>query len=66
VVGGIIAKLPYSSRDFPQLLTHKRTKLLVSNLITPLDVEDKDWAKDKHLRLLKVGQVRTWCKDLNS
>ena len=47
VVGGIIAKLPPSWRNFATSLKHKRQEFSVSNLIGSLDVEEKARAKDK-------------------
>jgi hypothetical protein len=41
VAGGIIAKLPPSWRDFTTTLKHKRTHMSISDLIAPLDVEEK-------------------------
>jgi hypothetical protein len=47
VVGGIIAKLPPSWRDFTTALKHKRVHMSISDLITSLDVEEKAQAKDR-------------------
>jgi hypothetical protein len=47
VVGGIIAKLPPSWRDFFTALKHKRVHMPISDLIASLYVEEKDWAKDE-------------------
>lgn len=41
----IIAKLPCSWRNFTIGLKHKRQKILVENLISSLDVEEKACAK---------------------
>jgi hypothetical protein len=41
VVGGIIAKLPPSWRDFTTALIHKRVHMSISDLITSLDIEEK-------------------------
>jgi hypothetical protein len=46
VVGGIIAKLPPSWRDFTTALKHKRVHMSISDLITSLDVEEKGQAKE--------------------
>jgi hypothetical protein len=46
VVGGIIAKLPPSWRDFATTLKHKRTHMSNSDLIVSLDVEEKARVKD--------------------
>jgi hypothetical protein len=46
MVGCIIAKLPFSWRNFTTSLKHKRQKISVENLITSLDVEEKARAKD--------------------
>lgn len=46
VVGGIIAKLPPSWRDFATALKHKREDMMVDDLIAHLDVEEKARAKD--------------------
>ncbi|KAK3139722.1 hypothetical protein QOZ80_5AG0388720 [Eleusine coracana subsp. coracana] len=46
VVGGMIAKLPPSWRDFATTLKHKRTNISISDLITSLDVEEKAREKD--------------------
>jgi hypothetical protein len=46
VVGGIIAKLPPSWRDFATSLKHKRQELSVAELIGSLDVEERTRAKD--------------------
>jgi hypothetical protein len=45
VAGGIIAKLAPSWRDFSTALKHKRVHMSISNLIAPLDVEEKAQAK---------------------
>jgi hypothetical protein len=47
VAGGIIADLPPSWRDSATALKHKRVHMSISDLITPLDVEEKAWAKDE-------------------
>jgi hypothetical protein len=47
VVGGIIAKLPPSWRDFTTALKHKRVHLSILDLIASLDVEEKAQAKDR-------------------
>jgi len=46
VAGCIIAKLPFSWRNFVTTLKHKRQKISVENLIASLDVEEKARAKD--------------------
>ena len=46
VVGGIIAKLPPSWRDFATSLKHKRQEFSVAKLIGSLDVEERVRAKD--------------------
>uniref|UniRef100_A0ACD5WRZ8 Uncharacterized protein n=1 Tax=Avena sativa TaxID=4498 RepID=A0ACD5WRZ8_AVESA len=46
VVGGIIAKLPPSWRNFATSLKHKRQEFSVSDLIGSLHVEEKARAKD--------------------
>jgi hypothetical protein len=46
VAGCIIAKLPFSWRNFTTSLKHKRQKISVENLIASLDVEEKARAKD--------------------
>ena len=46
VVGGIIAKLPTSWRDFATSLKHKRQEFSVAELIGSLDVEERVRAKD--------------------
>jgi hypothetical protein len=46
MVGGIIAKLPPSWRDFTTTLKHKRTHMSISHLIASLGVEEKAQAKD--------------------
>jgi len=46
VAGCIIAKLPYTWRNFATSLKHKRQKISVENLIASLDVEEKARAKD--------------------
>jgi hypothetical protein len=46
VVGGIIAKLPPSWRDFSTTLKHMRTHMSLSDLIASLDIEEKAQAKD--------------------
>jgi hypothetical protein len=45
VVGGIIAKLPPSWRDFVTTIKHKWTDMSISDLIASLDVEEKGRAK---------------------
>ena len=47
MVGGIIAKLPSSWRNFATSLKHKRQEFSVTDLIGSLHVEDKARAKDK-------------------
>jgi hypothetical protein len=47
VVGGIIAKLPPSWRDFVTVLKHKMVHMSISDLIASLDVEEKAQAKDE-------------------
>jgi hypothetical protein len=42
----IIAKLPFSWRNFVTSFKHKRQKISVENLIASLDVEEKARAKD--------------------
>jgi hypothetical protein len=42
----IIAKLPPLWRDFTTALKHKRVHISISDLIAPLDVEEKAQAKD--------------------
>jgi hypothetical protein len=54
VARGIIAKLPPSWRDFTATLKHKRKHMSVSDLITPLDVEEKARAKDGRSKGAKV------------
>jgi hypothetical protein len=39
VAGGIIVKLPPSSRDFATTLKHKKVHMSISDLITSLNVE---------------------------
>jgi hypothetical protein len=46
VVGGIIAKLLPSWRDFATALKYKRVHMSISDLITSLDVEEKAQAMD--------------------
>ena len=46
MAGRIIAKLPFSWRDFATILKHKRQEISVENLIASLDVEEKSRAKD--------------------
>ena len=50
VVGGIIAKLPPSWRNFATTLKHKRQGFTVAGLIGTLDVEEKARAKDSCAR----------------
>jgi hypothetical protein len=47
VVGGIIAKLPPSWRDFITALKHKRVHMSISDLIASLYIEEKAWAKNR-------------------
>jgi hypothetical protein len=47
VAGGIIVKLPPSSRDFATTLKHKKVHMSISDLITSLNVEEKARAKDR-------------------
>ena len=46
VVGGIIAKLPHSWKDFATYLKHKRQEFSMAELIGSLDVEERVRAKD--------------------
>jgi hypothetical protein len=46
VVGGIIAKLPPSWRDFATALKHKMVHMSIVDLIASLDVEEKARTKD--------------------
>jgi hypothetical protein len=46
VVGGIIAKLPSSWRNFAMSLKHKKVTMIVESLVTTLDVEEKARSKD--------------------
>jgi hypothetical protein len=46
VIGGIIAKLPPSWRDFATALKHKRVHMSILDFIASLDVEEKARAKD--------------------
>jgi hypothetical protein len=46
VVGGIIAKLPPSYREFATTLKYKRVHISILDLIVSLDVEEKAGAKD--------------------
>jgi hypothetical protein len=48
VVGGIIAKLPPSWKDFATSLKHKRQWFSVVDLIGTLDVEERVRTKDTH------------------
>jgi hypothetical protein len=50
VVGGIIAILPPSWRDFAIALKHKRVHMSISDLISSLDVEEKARAKDDRFK----------------
>ncbi|XP_025806829.1 uncharacterized protein LOC112885423 [Panicum hallii] len=54
VVGGIIAKLPPSWRDFATTLKHKRMEISVSNLIASLDVEKKARTMNGRSKATKV------------
>jgi hypothetical protein len=47
VVGGIIAKLPPSWKDFAISLKHKRQEFNMVELICTIDVEERARAKDK-------------------
>jgi len=46
VAGCIIAKLPFTWRNFTTTLKHKRQEISVENLIATLDVEEKARKKD--------------------
>jgi len=46
VAGCIIAKLPFTWRNFATTLKHKRQEISVENLIATLDVEEKARKKD--------------------
>jgi hypothetical protein len=46
VAGGIIAKLPPSSKDFATSLKHKRQQFSVAKIIVSLDGEERTRAKD--------------------
>jgi hypothetical protein len=46
VVGGIIAKLPPTWRNFAMALKHKKEAMTVESLIATLDVEEKAKSKD--------------------
>jgi hypothetical protein len=61
VVGGIIAKLPPSWRDFVASLKHKRVHMSISNFITSLYVEEKARAKTDDLKEMRAKPVATWC-----
>jgi hypothetical protein len=50
IVGGIIAKLPPSWRNFATSLKHKRQEFSVIDLIGSVDVEEKARAKDTRPR----------------
>ena len=56
VVGGIIAKLLTSWRDFATTLKHKRTEITVSDLISSLGIEEKTRAKDGRFKVVE-GQT---------
>jgi hypothetical protein len=47
VIGGIIAKLPPSWRDFATALKHKRVHMSILDLIASLDIYKKAQAKDR-------------------
>jgi len=53
VVGGIIAKLPSTWRNFATALKHKRQKISIEDLLAGLDVEEKARAKDAPPRVPK-------------
>jgi hypothetical protein len=55
IVGGIIAKLPPSWRNFATSLKHKRHEFSVIDLIGYLDVEEKVREKDTRPRGTKGG-----------
>uniref|UniRef100_A0ACD5X409 Uncharacterized protein n=1 Tax=Avena sativa TaxID=4498 RepID=A0ACD5X409_AVESA len=55
VVGGIIAKLPQSWRNFATSLKHKRQEFSVMDLIGTLDVEEKAREKDTRARGTEGG-----------
>jgi hypothetical protein len=48
VAGAIISKLPHSCRDFAMTLKHKRQVFMFDELVTTLDVEETERAKDTH------------------
>ena len=48
MVGGIIAKLPPSWKDFTTSLKHQRKEFDLAELMGTLDVEEKARAKDTH------------------
>jgi hypothetical protein len=56
VVGGIIAKLSSSWRNFTTALKHKRVHMSISDLIASLDVEEKTQIKDERSKEAK-GQT---------
>jgi hypothetical protein len=61
VAGGIIAKLPPSSRDFAIALKHNRVHISISDLIASLDVRRKLGLRTDDLKELRVKPVPTWC-----
>jgi hypothetical protein len=46
VIGGIIAKLPPTWRNFVTALKHKKEAMTVESLIATLDIEEKAKSKD--------------------
>jgi hypothetical protein len=48
MVGGIIAKLPPTWRNFAMAIKHKKEAMTVESLIATLDVEEKARFKDVH------------------
>ena len=61
VVGGIIAKLPPSWRDFATSLKHKRQDLSVAELIGSFDVEERSEQKTTVEKELSLP-LPIWCR----
>jgi hypothetical protein len=60
IVGGIIAKLSPSWKNFATSLKHKRHEFSVIDLIGSLDVEEKARAKTHVLEVLREVLVPMW------
>ena len=66
IIGGIIAKLPPSWRNFATSLKHKRQEFSVVDLIGSLDVEEKARANDTLAQGFEGGSSANFVQKRNS